>query len=125
MIIIKIEMILLGLYVLLIVLGLIYSCFREKKVSDIIFGIFGIILLGGMPVWGFWVNANKYYSKPEPTNVVEVYRNDETCKQYQDIAHYCDAEDANSSVFTAILSSSGEVSQKDICIHCRKPFLLP
>lgn len=115
-------MILLGLYVLLIISGFIYFCFREKKVSDIILGIFGIILLCGMPVWGLGVNVNKYYSKPEPVNVVEVYRNGVSCKQYQDAAHFCDAEDSNSSVFTSIMSSSGEASQKDICIHCRKPF---
>ena len=123
MIMMKVEIILLGLYLLGMTAGILYYCFKERKLSSFITGIVAILLFCGLPAWGFYINTNKYCSKPKPTNKTEICINGKNCILYQDATHHCHASDRHSKMFTSLLLPNGKTSQKDICIHCGKSFL--
>lgn len=119
----RIEIIVLGLFLTSLFLVVIYNSFKEKKISSFFIGIIGFLLLGGFPAWGFYINLNKYLTKPKPTNEIEIYLNGEPRIQYQDITHLCHPSDKNSTCFTSFMSLDGEVLQTDICTICGRHFL--
>ena len=116
----------LGLCLLIIIsmfIYCIYDSFKENSISYFFGGILWILIFGSIPTWGAYIIVNKYCSKPMLTNETEVYINGENRIQYQDTTHLCHPSDKNSTMFTSYLSPNGEVSQKDTCIFCLRPFL--
>ena len=125
--ILLIEIILWGaclLIVLHFIGGLIVASLVEKNILHFFAIVFILLLLGFVPAWGFYVCLNKYLKEPEPVNLTETCIDGEMRIIYQDTTHFCpSSHDEHSSTFTSYLSPIGKVSQKDICIHCLKPFL--
>lgn len=119
----RMEIIVLGYISIGLVLAVIYNSFKEKKISSFFIGIIGFLLFGGFPTWGFYINLNKYLTKPEPTNETEIHINGNLCIQYQDTTHLCHPSDKNSTFFTSYMSPDGKVSKTDTCILCHRSFL--
>lgn len=117
------EIIVLGLFSLGIILGLIYHGFKEKKISSFFIGILGILLVDGFPIWGLYINLNRYCSIPEPTNVIEANIEGEPYVVYQDITHLCQPSNNKSSYFTGRIPIDAEVTQMDLCTICRRRFI--
>lgn len=124
--ILLIEIILWGaclLIVLHFIGGLIVASLVEKNILYFFAIIFILLLLGFVPAWGFKICLNKYLTKPKPVNLTEACIDGEMRIIYQDTTHFCQSSHEHSTTFTSYLSPTGEVSQKDICIHCLRPFL--
>ena len=119
----RIEIIELGLFLLLMISSAIYNCVKEKTISSFFIGFLGVLLVGGFPAWGFYINLNKYLTKPKPTNVIETCLDGETRLLYQDTTHLCHPSEKNSSCFTSFMSLNGIILQTDTCTICGKHFL--
>ncbi len=119
----RMEIIVLGLFSIGLVLTVIYNIIKEKKISFFFIGIIGFLLIGGCPVWGLYINLNKYLTKPKPTNVMETCIGEKTYLVYQDTIHLCYPSNKNSTCFTSFMSLDCEVYKTDTCIICRRSFL--
>lgn len=119
----RMEIIVLGYISIGLILAVIYNSFKEKKISSFFIGIIGFLLFGGFPAWGFYINLNKYLTKPEPTHETKVCVDGKLRVQYQDTTHFCHPSDKNSTFFTSYRSPDGEVSKTDTCIICHRSFL--
>lgn len=118
-----IEIVFCSIMLLIITIGFIYYCAKEKSFLCFIVAIIGICLLGYFPACVLSYSANKYFTQPEPTNKIEQHINGVSLTQYQDVSHFCYVSDKNPTVFTSWLSAEGTTSQDDICLICRRPFL--
>jgi len=66
--------------------------------------------------------ANKFFSKPKPTNIVELDRDGVKYNQYQDITYKCKASDKESPWFIGVIPAGSEASRCDICLNCHRTF---
>lgn len=117
------EMVFMGIMLLIITIGFIYYCAKEKTFLFFIVAIIGICLLGYFPACVLSYSANKYFTQPEPTNKIEQHINGASLIQYQDVGHFCYVSDKSPTVFTSWLSAEGTASQDDICLICGRSFL--
>jgi hypothetical protein len=119
----RIEIIVLGLFLLGIISSVIYNCVKEKTISSFFIGFLGVLVVGGFPAWGFYINLNKYLTKPKPTNVIETCLDGEIRLLYQDTTHLCHPSEKNSTCFTSFLSLNDVILLTDTCTICGKHFL--
>lgn len=101
----------------------VYNTFKENSISILFAGILWILLYGSFPAWGLFITAKKYGSKPEPTKTFRTCIDGDSRLLYQDTIHLCHPSERHSTCFTALMSSHIEMSQKDTCIICLRPFL--
>lgn len=100
----------------------VYNSFKENSLSHFFAGILWILIFGSVPAWGLYITTKKYGSKPEPTKTFQTCIDGELRLLYQDTIHLCNPTDKQSTCFTALMSNV-EISQKDTCIICLRPFL--
>lgn len=121
----KTEIILLSALLFVIIIGAILIFFEdeEKTIWSFAKGLVFFLFMGNIPVCALYVDGNKYFSKPEPTKMIEMCINGKSYVQYQDTTHLCKASDENTTNFTAIIPLGGEALQTDTCTICGKTFL--
>ena len=98
------------------------SFIHDRKWGYILLAVFGLIITI-ISLYNLYVVINKDIARPIPANTKEVNINGITYIQYQDSTHMCNASDKNSTVFTSLVPTNGEVTKTDTCIICGKRFV--
>lgn len=101
-----------------------FSChsITFKKSLKLILLFFICILITFSPAYCLIKTSKKFFSKPNPSNTIELFENGEKLIRYQDTTHFCNANEENSNCFTAKIPVYRTVSKNDTCIHCGKNF---
>lgn len=93
-----------------------------KKFLKLILIILICVLITFSPAYCLIGTLRKFFSKPNPSNLIEMFVDGESLIQYQDTTHFCNATEENSNCFTSRIPIDRNVSKSDTCIHCGRDF---
>ena len=94
-----------------------------KKLLKLILIILICILITFSPAYCLIGTLRKFFSKPYPSNLIEMFVDGKNLIQYQDTTHFCNAAEENSNCFTARIPIDRNASRSDTCIYCGRDFI--
>lgn len=96
------------------------SVWREENPVSYLLTIFIILFFISIPTIQIYIEMHYLFDKPKPTDMKELFVEEERMIEYQDTTHFCNSR--CSTCFVSRIPVNRKASRNDICTICGNRF---